>query len=389
MFSRIGRPIRIAFVNSSRIGGIAQQVDCINRLRERGDIPRNALVLGVMESQVCNLRLGAILRRYIVLSNGVLVRLIANRMSASTIARRSSLIVRAGYQRMYQLAKEVPSTVSFTPDELAECESKKSAMGLLSDDWFVCMHARDGAYLNSVLGGNDWSYHDFRDFDFDSFMAAAKFIRELGGIPIRIGHVVNRPLSDESRRVCLDYSSQFRDELMDLYLPSANRFFLGNSSGMHAVATLFNCPVAFTNFIPLNLLPVAATDLVIPKLVWCKKKSRLLTFQEMAEIGIMGTLSIHSDSVTVAGLGESTFYRERNLEPVENEPEDIVNLCREMLENLSGKQPDARLTAMQIEFKDQYFSNVAERHDVGNISGYFLERHRHLWDDNCHSETGA
>ena len=112
MFSRIGRPIRIAFVNSSRIGGIAQQVDCINRLRERGDIPRNALVLGVMESQVCNLRLGAILRRYIVLSNGVLVRLIANRMSASTIARRSSLIVRAGYQRMYQLAKEVPSTVS-------------------------------------------------------------------------------------------------------------------------------------------------------------------------------------------------------------------------------------------------------------------------------------
>jgi putative glycosyltransferase (TIGR04372 family) len=281
---------------------------------------------------------------------------------------------------MYSLASQASSNVSFSEDEQAECESKSTKIGLLPGAWFVSIHARDSEYLNSVLAHEDWSYHDYRDCGFENFMSAARFIQGQGGKPVRIGQVVDRPLSDDERCFCIDYASEFRDELMDIYLPSANRFLLCNSSGMHTVATLFNRPVAFTNFIPLDLLPVKASDLVIPKLIRSRKENRLLTFREMRDLGMLGTsLAIPQPGLT-ATPSSSEFYRERGLEPLENDPEDILDLCREMLGNLSGNPPDKRLSALQKEFKDLYFAHIPERHGIGNLGAYFLSRYQHLWD---------
>src|SRR3989338_1498050 len=83
-------------------------------------------------------------------------------------------------------------------------------MGISREKEFVCFHARDKAYLQTVPLSNpqdSWSYHDFRDCEIENYLPAAEYLAEQGIYALRRGAIVEKKISSKHKRV-IDYATQ-------------------------------------------------------------------------------------------------------------------------------------------------------------------------------------
>ena len=83
---------------------------------------------------------------------------------------------------------------------------------------YVCVFARDDAFLNKSMEFQNWDYHDHRNSDIDDFIEAAKYLIAKGLTVIRIGSIVKKPISYSHPRL-IDYSvSEHQSEFLDIFL---------------------------------------------------------------------------------------------------------------------------------------------------------------------------
>lgn len=214
-----------------------------------------------------------------------------------------------------------PPHLRFTAEELDRAERDMRALGLPAGAPFVGFHARDPAYLAATYPeAPSWSYHDYRDSDIGTYLDAARALAARGIYAVRMGKVVERPL-DVPDPMILDYAtSRVRSDLLDVVLAARCRFFLGNDSGLLFLPVTFRRRVALANFTLLAFPPIWSTDdLFITKRVWSRGERRLLSFAEMT--------SLPSTS------GE---FAARDLEVIDNAPEEIRDLATEMNDRLDG-----------------------------------------------------
>ncbi|MEQ8505316.1 MAG: TIGR04372 family glycosyltransferase [Rhodospirillales bacterium] len=271
---------------------------------------------------------------------------------------------------------EYASTLNSAPSPLkfTECEEHQGRQALFeagidADDWFVCFHARTPIYLANAFPGQDWGYHDYRDCSIDNYVTTAIEIVKRGGFAIRMGAKGEEPYGGTDDPQIIDYANEFKSEFMDIYLAAHCKFLLcGGGSGIGALAFQFDRPVIWANLIPLPYIPWRSDDLIIPKLIWDEKAGRFLTFAEMHSLGL------------IAGIngGESRFYLDRGLRPVENSPEDLLDIALEMFDQVNGVARSNRELELQREFKKTYFSHVPDYQKASNIGSRFLAKHEFL-----------
>jgi putative glycosyltransferase (TIGR04372 family) len=157
-----------------------------------------------------------------------------------------------------------------------------------------------------------------------------------------------------------------RSDWMDVFLCADARFFLGNSSGLFVVATVFGTPCALANMIPSSHLAYAPSDVAILKLLWSTRDGRYLTFGEIF-------------SQPVAGYRFANRFLEDGLRVDENSEEELRDLVLEMLERLDGSLVEiSKDRARQKRFlsllrPEHYCYGAASR-----VSARFLERHQDL-----------
>ena len=139
--------------------------------------------------------------------------------------------------------------------------SKLKEMGV--DSWFVCFHARDSAYLKNKVK-KDTSYLDFRNCNINNYVKAMEYITKKGGYAIRMGSITDQKLNTKNPKI-IDYASKYRSDFMDIWLSANCKLFVGCTSGLYNVATIFNRPVALANVIPENEYPLQKDDKFITK----------------------------------------------------------------------------------------------------------------------------
>ena len=191
------------------------------------------------------------------------------------------------------------------------------SMGVPDNAWFVAIHARDDSFHPSRK--DDQS---FRDSDIRSYHLAIKAITEKGGWCIRVG---------KNRKDKLDYINQLieselegeKNEWLDVFLCSKANFFLGSSSGLLMLPTVFGTPTVCVNVAPMTVFPFGHRDLSIPKLVYSNNESRCLNFCEILELDI-------------ANANSSRYFERLNLTLINNSSEEIRDIAIEMMELLDG-----------------------------------------------------
>jgi len=177
------------------------------------------------------------------------------------------------WARQYQ--DYIPPRLNDT--DLRKAEQLRTQMGIPISDWFVCLHVREGGYHN------DFSSQETRNASIQSYAEGINAINAAGGWVVRIGDSTMTPLPKTDR--VIDYPhTKFKSALMDIYLISQCRFYVGTNSGPADVAALFKKPSILVNASDWgNCFSVRMGDLFIPKHVFSRLLNRYLSIEEMLE----------------------------------------------------------------------------------------------------------
>jgi putative glycosyltransferase (TIGR04372 family) len=272
----------------------------------------------------------------------------------------------------FQLLRFTQPHIHFTEDEARLGREILEQLEIPSDAKWVCLHNRDGAYLDSTQKWRDWSYHSFRDFSIESMEACTKELTDRGYYVLRMGALTEHGMRSNNPRI-IDYANHsLRSELGDLYLLGNCHFYFGSDSGIFSVAAIFKRPFAFVNYPTIESIYKSyywnPTPFIL-KRAWHTEKERFLSVREVFEAGL-------------ANASYTRLYEENGVVLVDNTPGEICDLAIEVDERLKGqwvsKPEDEEL---QRRFWDIVHEYAPEQHNEAieaRIGTAFLNEHSHL-----------
>ena len=314
--------VRVGKLHHARIGHLALETDLFLRKRQLGIFPDGPFYCFLCDSRgVANRQLLTMFKRVMRIYEGRIFVSIFDGMLP--FLRRTPFYQPLGLKNneYFEFNNGEPS-VSFTRDEIQRGRELLKNMNVdIDTENYVCVFARDNTFLRNTMAHNDWSYNDRRNSDIDNFIEAIKFLIEKGLTVIRVGSVVNKPISFSHPRL-IDYSlSEYQCEFLDIFLIGKCRFFLGSPSGIGDVALLFDIPRLSVGFAEFGIVPPGKNCLYIPKKHKYKKTGQYLHFNDAFKI------KLKPYSINAHELG---------LELEDNSSEDILEVTREMLGRLEG-----------------------------------------------------
>lgn len=349
-----------------RIGHLALEPDCLIKDQLLGNVPQREWILTAPPGRVANPHLLGYWQPYFhIVRSPALCFVIASMSRWGLMRHDVGHYVRAigGAQAAYGVYAQWgsrPPLLALTPDDEAWADDMLQHLGLPSDAWFVCIHARESGFSPV-----DEALHSHRNGSIDKLVPAAREVVRRGGWVVRIGDASMTPMSAQAG--VIDYARHdMKSARMDVVLCARARFILGNSSGIALVGSVFGTPCALANMVPVSALGVSPRDISIPKLHWSTSMQRYLDFPELFALPL-----------SRAQYGR--LFDEAGVVAVENSADDICELAIEMMDSLSGldtAQDDGeRLSRIFLSLFDSNHYACGSRTMVGTR---FLIRHRRL-----------
>jgi putative glycosyltransferase (TIGR04372 family) len=369
MFIRCLRPlmvIRFGKIDSDRIGALAGRPELYLCERDAGIQGHNTLDLFYFGGMaICNQQLAKMWKRCLRVSSFVMTLRLANNILPGG---EKHVVNVPGNRDDRGLLRKYPSHLIFTPEEEVKGYNMLQSMGVTRSTPFVCLHARDSAYLKQAYSGRgrDWRYHDFNDSNIDNHIKAAEMLVKRGYVVFRMGAFVEGKIAITNPKI-IDYATAGRSDFMDVFLESKCSFHLGSCSGLDVVPLVFRRPRASVNNAMFeHICTWGINDLFIPKKMWLIRENRYMTFREIFESG-------------VGSFARTEQCEEYGLKVVENTPDEIMDLAIEMDKLLNGTckttQEDEEL---QRRFWDIFPDSKLHGEVKTRIGAKFLRDNREL-----------
>lgn len=221
---------------------------------------------------------------------------------------------------------QTPLPVGLRPEKRARAHATRLEMEIPEGAWFVGLHVRERGFYN------DREEYTCRNGTIANYFPAIREVTSRGGWVVRLGDKSMTPLPKMDRVV--DYPhTRFKSDLMDMYLLSECRFYIGMSSGILDTAFLFQRPMLIANMTNMTFVyPRRPEDRGIPKHVYSKSRGRFLSLREIFE---------------ASWEAQHFHYLGDDYEMHENSPEEIRAALLDFLAGLDrGGVP---LTSLQAE----------------------------------------
>ncbi|MBK8870709.1 MAG: TIGR04372 family glycosyltransferase [Elusimicrobia bacterium] len=372
---RLLRPfvlIRLGRLESRRIGHFISDPEFYLSEKECGMQPLRTIDIFCYAAWICNKQIKKMCDRALHTTRVFRHMYRVNQLLPGGKPHTISIITaeRHNSRDVLGLLRKTPVHLKLTAQEEKRGMRELQAFGVPEGGPFVCFHARDSVYLNTVMPGFDFSYHDYRDSEILNYLQAAEELTRRGYFVFRMGAHIGKKLPTGNPMI-IDYASHWRTDFMDIYLAAKCRFFLGCSSGIDFVATIYRRPIAYVNVLPFELVPSwGPEDLFIPKKLRLIRENRFMSFQEILTSG--------------AGKFSSTQdYSRRGIQVVENSPNEIADLTTEMDERLKGTwnilEEDKEL---QKRFWSLFKFSKVHGEILSPVGAVFLRQNRQLLESN-------
>jgi putative glycosyltransferase (TIGR04372 family) len=314
--------LKVGKIHHGRIGHLALETELFLRRRQLDIFPNGPIYCFVCDSRgVANGQLLTMFKRVMRIYEGRIFISIFDGMFP--FLKRTPFYQPLGLSNneFFEFNNGKPS-ISFTQDEIQRGRELLKNMNVdMDNDNYVCIFARDNAFLDRTMTHNNWGYHDRRNSNIDNFIEAIKFLIEKGLTVIRVGSIVQKPISYSHPRL-IDYPlSEHQCEFLDVFLIGTCKFFLGASSGIGDVAIPFDIPRLNVDMAEFGIAPTGKNCLYIPKKHKFTKTGQYLHFKETFVIKLKQY---------------SANFQELGLELEDNSPEDILKATEEMLARLEG-----------------------------------------------------
>lgn len=234
----------------------------------------------------------------------------------------------ADYDWPTQVHTKLP--IYLQPHKKSVAVRNRQRLGIPVNEWYVCLHVRESGYHNDTTIE--------RDASILNYIEAIKEVTNRGGWVVRMGDQTMTKLPEMER--VIDYPfTEYKSDLMDIYLISECRVYIGMQSGIFDVAKLFQRPTIMTNmanwFYPH---PAKCGDVGVLKHIYSKSKKRFLSVREWM-----------SEPFTAVSF--LTFDKDDYI-LYENTPEELRSAVAEFfMRNGRGE-----LTPLQSEFNNKRLS---------------------------------
>jgi putative glycosyltransferase (TIGR04372 family) len=337
--------VRVHQVENSRIGHftVPMALRFLELSKGNGSLHTKGLnIYAVRSVKSANTYLEKIWKRTVPLISGNLGWLIVDlfsRFPRNRVCIETTDCDRNGFLIQY------PPCLTFKPNEIIRGTNFLKSVGLIDGQKFVCLHVRDSSYLAkswSYFGyskGHDWSHHDYRNSEIETYVPAAEALADMGYVVFRMGAVVEKPLNSKHPGV-IDYATNgMRTEFLDIFLGAHCAFCVSTGSGWDSIPQIFRRPSLYVNFLPYVTMMCLVRDLTIyVKQIVDVETKLILNLSELISRGIQTTYSAH-DYVTARAE-----FRDMN-------SDELVNAVTEMaarvegtfVETLEQKQMQAKL----------------------------------------------
>ena len=311
-------------VFTDRIGHLALEPDCLLKEQALGYIPKHKWFMLAPPGRVANEHLLSYWEPHFLIIRQPMLCYLIGSMSKWLLMRYdiSHYILAVNKaQAVYRLYSEwgnKPPILKLSHEDEQWAAVKLRELGLPKGAWFVCVHVREPGFSPV-----DEELHSHRNASIENIIPAIQEITSRGGWVIRVGDSTMTPII--KMPMMIDYAHHpMKSPRMDIILCAKTKFFLGNTSGIAIVSSVFGVSCALANMIPVSALSVGFQDITMHKLLWSKALDRYLTFPE-----IMVS--------PVANFVYPSQYRDSGILLEENSAEDIKMLANEMFELLVNR----------------------------------------------------
>jgi len=186
------------------------------------------------------------------------------------------------------LARTKPH-ITFSAAEESKGRLFLNNIGMKPMSRFVCLIVRDSAYKGKYGNSSnrkDWSYHDYRDSDIDTYRSAAMALVEKGYWVFRMGKAVHNRF-DVSHPQIIDYAnSKFRSDFLDIWFTANSYFSISTSTGLDQVLVSFRRPVLVVNHLPVLDCWTGSSDFTeVFKILKWEKTGNYLSLRDQIKCG--------------------------------------------------------------------------------------------------------
>ncbi len=359
--------LKVGRLVGTRIGHLALNTDLFLRRRQLGIYPDGPFYCFICDStQLANCQLLTMFKRVIPVCKSRALNLVFLGMLPLLKKTPFYQDLPLNSNEYYEFKNAEPS-LYFTPEEIEKGRKLLSQMNVdLERDEFVCIFARDDAYLKNFNPHQNWEYHNTRNSDIDNLIPTAKYLIEKGFVVIRTGSIVKKPISFYHEKM-IDYPySGHQNDFLDIFLLAHCKLTIASGvSGYCNIANIFDKPLLEVNASECPVyIPFGKDCLYIPKKYNYRNTNDYLHFEESLKLG-------------------PYWYNPSNfgLEAEENSSQDILEATEEMLARLEGKFRYAHesKTLIQAYHKLWHESGVAGSSIKTPIGIAWLKKNRDLY----------
>ena len=324
--------IRLGTLRSDRIGHFVadagQQFAISNNQKNR------IIDLYWLDSKTCNKQWDKMVRRnFSVYSWVKYLDIWNNFISGGCLNNRPSS--ETGSRDIHgALCRSKVKMMEFLPHEEERSKSWMRSKGWSDGEPFVCLLVRDSAYLSCDdlhLGMYDYSYHDYRDSDINTYVEAIKWLESSGIWVFRMGKKMLNPVKIKSTKI-IDYAfCSEKSDLLDIWLFANCSLCISTGSGPDMVSDVYRRPLLFLNFSPIMHFFSWSDALHVPKKLYWQKSGALLLCREYLEHGYFNDhqykdVGINIVDLTSAEIKAAVKERWKKLEGVWVESNDEIEM---------------------------------------------------------------
>ena len=370
------RHIKLFRVKDERVGHLADHTELLLRRIKLGIVKSKGITfVGIASTNPSNVQLLNMFRRNIKIVQlpqpGFMKEFFVSLLSEKSLLGKSEFFqpITVEVNEYYEF-NNAKTSLSLTREEERMGKELLKRMGIPEGTEFICLHTRDASY-GKKLGLKTESY-SIRDVDIKTYIRAMKYLASKGIYVIRMGSAVSERLPDLKDKRIIDYATKFRSDFGDIYLAAKCKFFLATTSGMWAMAAMFDVPIVATNFFHFHT-PYKKTDMFIPKKVWLKSENRFWTISEV--------LDWQHEMGHPAGYVSTEDVENAKLKIVDNTEGEILDLIKEMNERMERKFKE---TKEDKKLQRKYRSLLKPEHNCygspARIGSKFLRENKKLLD---------
>ena len=231
--------------------------------------------------------------------------------------------------------------INLSPEQHESCVKILSKNNIEIDKIkFVCLFNRDNAYLNSFKHKKNLYYRSHQNYNIKKFNLMADELSKKDIYTFRMGSKVEGTFGGQNAKI-IDYAnSNFRSELMDIFLAINCMFGIVCGTGSSGIAQLYKKPFLDLNGNIYQLHTADKNNILLSKHYFSEEKKRNLNLRELMQL----------DHLT-----NQLELNNTNIQIVDCKDEEIKDACLELLDRLQGNWKDtAEDINLQKIFRQQY-----------------------------------